>query len=421
MDRKGLEELQNKRIRRIVDHAYRNVPYYHDAFSARRITPETIDGVKQLGRLPTLTRQMIEENYPSRLLAPGVSAERVVVRRTSGTTGRPMEIVWDSEYCDMMAASRLMIMRSIGSSVFDRAVEIMYAGPLGAGPRRMNSRSRLRRILIGPISTPTLLTLRSKKLAFHESILEVEEALREFRPAAANSRPSYLRRLGVHLQSEGRSLQISKLVTGGEYLSDSVRKDLEGLFSSEVFDALGAQEFGALGMECSEHAGIHLFSDCFAFEFLKDGESASAGESAELVVTSLFNESMPLIRYRLGDTVVPEPEEECACGLSLPKLREISGRPDDGLQLPGGTRVPVGPVVDRIEEMGFRDYQLLQTGEKAVTVKLVEKQIGDEWTRRLLSYVRSVLGEDVQIKLEQWKEDEIPPKYRPVLRQFLTD
>ena len=419
--RRDLKQFQNKMLRRIVGHAYYNVPYYNAAYKQRQITPDQITSTEKLPLLPILTRGLVEANYPDGMLAQGSLTAATIIRRTTGTTGRALEIVWDSEYCDMMAASKLLLAQAMGTSLFDRTVEVLYAGPLETERTNQNKRSRLRRLLVGPTTTPRLLTFRSKKVAFRKSILEIEEQLRDYHPAAINSRPAYLRRLGVNLKECGRSLQFDKILAGGEVLSTSVRRDLEAFFDSEVFDALGSQELGALGVECREHNGIHLFSDCYAFEFIKDGETASAGEAADLVVTSLYNRAMPLIRYKLGDVVVPERDEECACGLSLPKLREISGRPDDGLQLPGGTQVPVGPVVDRIEEMGFRDYQVLQTGEQAVTVKLVEKQIGDEWTRRLLLYLRSVLGEDVQIKVEQWKEDDIPPKYRPVLRQFSAD
>jgi len=414
--RSELAELQGRKLRSLAHHACRTVPFYHDAFAEHNVTPDQIKNVEQLRLLPILTRQDIQDNYPDRMLASGRSTDGTIIRRTSGTTGRPLEIVWDNEYCDAIAALRMVIVQSLGLSLLDKTVEIQYYGPeetgLGAKPRG----SRLRKILAGPVMTSTLSTLRSKKTGFHRSILEVEKELSRFRPAAINCRPSYLRRLGLHLDREGKKLQVRRILAGGEYLSSSVREELEGFFDSEVFNALGSQELGALGMECGEHSGIHLFSDYFAFEFLRDGEPASAGEAAELIVTSLHNKMMPLIRYRLGDVVVPESNVDCACGLGLPKLREVRGRPDDGLELPDGTRIPTGPVVDYIESLGLRDYQLIQTGKDSVLVKLVQEQDTKQTVQKLVSYVQSLFGDGVQIKLEDWKEDDIPPKYRPVMR-----
>src|SRR5208337_3181093 len=341
--------------------------------------------------------------YPERMLASGRPTEGTIIKHTSGTTGRPLEIVWDNEYCDRTAALRMVIVQSLGVSLLDKTVDIQYYGPEETGPSAKSKGSRLLKILTGPVMTPTLFTLRSRKTGFHRSILEVERELFRLRPAAIYCRPSYLRRLGLHLEREGKNLQVRRIFAAGEYLSNSVRRELEGFFDSEVFNALGCQELGPLGMECGEHSGIHLFSDYFAFEFLRDGEPASAGEAAELIVTSLHNKTMPLIRYKLGDVVVPESDVDCACGLGLPKLREVRGRPDDGLELPDGTRIPTGPVVDYIESLGLRDYQLIQTGKDSVLVRLVQEQDTRQTVQKLVSYVQSLFGDSVQVKLEEWK------------------
>lgn len=411
-----LAELQGRKIRSLVHHAYRTVPFYHDAFVKRAITPDQIRSAEQLRLLPVLTRQDIQDNYPHRIPSSGRSTDGTIIRHTSGTVGRPLEIAWDNEDCDRNTARHLVMAQSLGLSFLDKTVDILYLGPEKPGPSTTPEMSRLRKILIGPVTTPMIFTLRLRKTGFRRSVLEVEKELLRLRPAAIYSRPSYLRRLGSHLDREGKKLQVGKILAGGEYLSSSVRKELEGYFDSEVFNGLGAQELGTLGVECREHRGIHLFSDQFAFEFLRDGDPASAGEAAELVITSLYNKTMPLIRYRLGDVVVPESDVDCACGLCLPKLREIRGRPDDGLELPDGTRIPVGPVVDRIESLGLRDYQLIQTGEDSVLVKLVQAQDTGQAVQELVSYVQSLFGDSVQVNLEEWKVDDIPPKYRPVMR-----
>jgi hypothetical protein len=66
--------------------------------------------------------------------------------------------------------------------------------------------------------------------------------------------------------------------------------------------------------------------------------------------------------------------------------------------------------------LGLRDYQLIQTGKDSVLVKLVQAQDTIQAVRELVSYVQSLFGDDVQIKLEEWKEDDTPPKYRPAMR-----
>jgi phenylacetate-CoA ligase len=298
-----LAELQGWKLRSLVHHAYRTVPFYHDAFVKRAITPDRIRSAEQLRLLPVLTRQDIQDNYPHRMLSSRRSTAGTVIRHTSGTIGRPLEIAWDKEDCDRNTARHLVMAQSLGLSFLDKTVDILYLGPEKPEPSKTPEMSRLRKILIGPIATPMIFTLRSRKTGFRRSVLEVEKELLSLRPAAIYSRPSYMRRLGSHLDREGKKLRVGKILAGGEYLSNSVRKELEGYFDSEVFNGLGAQELGTLGVECREHCGIHLFSDHFAFEFLSDGEPASAGEAAELVITSLYNKTMPLIGYKLGTSL----------------------------------------------------------------------------------------------------------------------
>ena len=398
---------------------YENVPLYHDWFRARNLLPEEIKTTDQLRLLPVLTRQTIEDNYPGRILSVKARIENVVRRTTSGTTGKPLEVLWDNEYCDTISSLRLLSVWFTGTSHLAKTVEIQYFGSDSPEPRRRSASRRARKILFGPMVAPKLLTLRASKMGFRKSITEVEEELLRIHPAAVESRPSYLRRLGLHLKNGGRTLGVKKIVSDGEYLSKQVREDLADLFQAEVFDFYGANELGPLALECGAHAGKHLNMDYFVFEFLKNGEPVSPGEQAEVLITPLYNKTMPLLRYRVGDLVIPDSDDSCECGLHLPRLKEVLGRPNDGLVLPDGTQIPTGVVVDYIEDtVRLREYQLIQTARNSILLKLKEEQ--DVLTVRTLvsTYLKSLFGDDLGLSVETWKEDDIPPKYRPVIRRF---
>jgi phenylacetate-CoA ligase len=413
-----LKKLQDKKVRLLARTIFESVPLYHDFFRDSGLLPEDVKGLEDLGQLPILTRDGIQANFPGRILRTDGNVEEMIHRKTSGTSGTPLEVIWDNKYCDVVAALRMMNVRAIGASHLDRTIEVRYFGPVtdNVDPPDLRRKSKVRRVLIGPLLTPTLLSLRAKTLGFHKSIKEIEEPLSRLRPAAIHCRPSYLRRFGLHLEEEGRRLQIPRIVSSGEYLSKRSREELKETFQADVYDAYGAQELGPLGLECGEHAGIHLISDYFAFEFLRAGERVSPGEAGELIVTALHNETMPLVRYRIGDIVVSEADGRCACGSYLPRIREIQGRPDDGLVLPDGTRMPTGTVVNQIENaFGLRDYQIVQRKSGALLVRLRREQDDPDTSKALGSYFRSLLGADLSIETEVWSEDEMPPKYRPVV------
>jgi phenylacetate-CoA ligase len=87
----------------------------------------------------------------------------------------------------------------------------------------------------------------------------------------------------------------------------------------------------------------------------KDEEEVSPGERGEVVYTSLFNHSMPIIRYAIGDVAVVS-DEECSCGRSLPLMKVVEGRKSSLLLLPGGRVMSPLAFANTITRFELRDY-----------------------------------------------------------------
>ncbi len=202
---------------------------------------------------------------------------------------------------------------------------------------------------------------------------------------------------------------------------------LEELTSARYSTLMEARESGALGFECSEHSGIHLNSDYYVFEFSHQSEERAGGipssveaiDYHEILITGLHNYSMPLIRYRQDDIVkVDEDGEKCGCGSYLPRLRQIQGRTDDEFVRVDGTRIPPGTIMEYIESvLQVRDYQLIQRSKDRVSVMLNLTTNRPQKADAISSYLRQILGEDVRLEFEEWKNEEMPAKYRPVVTE----
>jgi phenylacetate-CoA ligase len=175
-------------------------------------------------------------------------------------------------------------------------------------------------------------------------------------------------------------------------------------------------EFTGLGSECKFHNGMHMYADYFVFEFLGgDGQPADEGERAELVVTGLVDDTMPLIRYRLGDIVVKDADNPCPCGSSLPRLRQIDGRASDGLVTSMGELIPPNPIVEYLEStLGLREFQLVQENQTELLLK-VHGRLNENITESVREYVSLVLGGEVLLRTESWMKEEMPIKLRPVM------
>jgi len=92
------------------------------------------------------------------------------------------------------------------------------------------------------------------------------------------------------------------VATAAGSLEPHVRELIQGVFRAEVFDQYGSREVSGMATECERHEGMHVPLQSVLVEVLRrDGTPAEPGETGRIVVTSLVNYAMPLIRYEIGD------------------------------------------------------------------------------------------------------------------------
>ena len=116
---------------------------------------------------------------------------------------------------------------------------------------------------------------------------------------------------------------LRSVVYVGEALDEDTRSALVAELGLEVFAYFGASETSALGVECGAHDGVHLFTDYNVIELSTPTRGAGSGE---IVVTTLNQQGLPLLRYPLKDLVNVK-AGLCSCGLPYPRV-DITGRTD---------------------------------------------------------------------------------------------
>ena len=159
----------------------------------------------------------------------------------------------------------------------------------------------------------------------------------------------------------------------------------------EVFGYYGATETSSLGAECSAHDGIHVFTDHNVIEVAKDDLSSSTGE---IVVTSLKQRTLPLLRYALRDEIAVR-AGLCSCGLDYPRI-EVVGRADDSFSILG-LKVHYAPVLDAVYEQadstGLMQLQVTRHDKEALTIVLPDRLRSLEDAMR-----RTVLDRDRELE-----------------------
>ena len=150
----------------------------------------------------------------------------------------------------------------------------------------------------------------------------------------------------------------------------------------EAFDIYGLSEITGpgVGIECSEHQGLHIFEDHFYPEIIDPdtGEVLPDGEEGELVLTTLSKRAMPLIRYRTRD-ITPLYTEACACGRTMRRIARIGRRSDDMFIIRGINVFPsqIENALLQIEGT-LPHYQIILTREKGLDEMEVQVEVTPE-------------------------------------------
>ena len=212
------------------------------------------------------------------------------------------------------------------------------------------------------------------------------------------------------------------VATAAGCLLPHMRELIQRVFRTGVFDQYGSREVAGIATECARHEGLHVPLQAVLVEVLRDdGTPTEPGETGRIVVTSLVNYAMPLIRYDIGD-LGAWAESPCSCGRVWPLLREITGRISDTFVAADGTLV-AGEYLNYVFYLQdwVEKFQVVQESARQVRARIVRRkdlpEVGDAEAAGLEEMVKKVhlaLGDDCHVAFEF--VDDIEPsasgKYR---------
>ncbi|MFO7773955.1 MAG: hypothetical protein R6V59_08525 [Dehalococcoidia bacterium] len=361
-----LEELQQRRLARLLDWATRKSPFYRDLCSAHRMSPPY-----SLQDFPIMDKKTYMEHFDEIVTDPRLRLARLQehmanvsgdeyylgeyrVLTTAGSSGHKTVIVFNRKEWSAQEAASMRIASMMGVLPFSKKrPKIVTIG----SPSPLHDSYRL------PLSMDIGL-YRYHVLPATAPIEELVQRLNLLQPYILRGFPSMLGLL-VTEQLQGR-LHISPSIVagGGEPLTMELRRQLHAVWQSSVFDIYGTQE-GLRAMECNLDQGMHIFEDLGIVEVVdEDNRPVPDGSLGhKILFTSLVGFTQPVIRYEISDMMVLAPEP-CPCGQPFRRILAINGRNDDVLYLEGlaGNQVAVHPVhfwnvLESFEEI--RQYQVV--------------------------------------------------------------
>jgi len=396
--RDQIEELQSRRLRRLVEHAYTHVPYYRRVMDERGIQPTDIRSTDDLRKLPVLTKAAIRAAGDA-MLAAGIPGTQLRPMSTSGSTGEPLLFysTLDDQFSHGMARA-LRAFQWAGTRMGGRYATL-------ARPRRFDSqRERMLHLI-------SLRLRRAVELDYgslsDEHIALLARQLRKGHFTCLDGTPPLLSLLAGFIRSRGlEAPHIESIVCSGEQLYPHERRLLREVLGSEPFSVYSSYEVFEIAAECEAHAGLHVHAEDVLVEVVDEaGMPAPSGHAGLILVTNLHNDAMPFIRYALGDigTLDAAP---CACGRQLPRLVGVVGRASELIVAPDGRRIFAADLgLESFGASGVRQFRIVQHETDSVVALViwhtdVSRASRAERERRLEEMLRGRLGQGIDVKIE---------------------
>ncbi|MBE0634898.1 phenylacetate--CoA ligase family protein [Candidatus Bipolaricaulota bacterium] len=360
----------------LVRNAYQNSSSYRQTLDKAGLSVDGFRQVEDLQRLPIVDKGTLFHQFPLRdVLHRRADPSRCVRAGTSGSTGLP-----------------LYVFMSKGEAFF-RQVLLLFAW-------RRARRLRLPLTIadvgscIEAEDTVSLTKGGLVKIVRISIAIPAEQQLQhlmQHRPNILTGYPTSLRVLAEAIRSKsGRTPFLKLLATRGEVLHDETRVFLENAFGCRVSDYYNCEEVGNMAWECPADASVlHVNTDACVLEIVDEsGHPAALGVEGRVIVTNLFNCTMPFIRYDLHDRgqILHQGGTRCACGSRNPSMAVLQGRDDDYVYLPDGRKVSprliattVGRAMVRRSpqtrfDLAFRRFQVVQDARDQLTIRIIPEQ-----------------------------------------------
>jgi phenylacetate-CoA ligase len=401
LTREELAKIQLSRLRSIVSLAYENVELTRQRMQARNVTPESIQSLADIVRLPFMEKSDLRDTYPYGLFARPM---RDVVRlhASSGTTGKPIVVgytredmqVWVSVMARTLSAAGIhpgdIVQNCFGYGLFTGGLGAHYgAEALGATVIPISGGNTERQLLV----------------------------MQDFGVTGIFSTPSYFLHLieAIEGTPQGfRNLKLRVGVFGAEPWTEEMRARIQERAGIKAYDIYGLTEIIGPGVatECACQSGLHVFEDHFLMEIVdpKTGEVLPDGEEGELVLTTLSKQATPMIRFRTHDitSILVTP---CPCGRTLRRIQRVSHRSDDMMIIRGVNVFPsqIEAALLRVEQT-LPHYQILLTRKQGldqmeVQVEVTESMFRDrvsameQLQKKLANAIDHVVGLRVDVRL----------------------
>ncbi|MFC1964854.1 phenylacetate--CoA ligase family protein [Chloroflexota bacterium] len=379
-------------LRKLLLHAYHNVPYYTEILEETGIVKNDEVDLSRFCEMPILTKEIIREQQ-EHLVSRDNKNRRRYYNSSGGSTGEPIRFIQDDSYARWGNAALVFWYKNmLGIDEPEVMKVILWGSERDLFQGGVGWKKKMAHWLTNTVF------LNSFRMTEDDMVRYIER-INSYKPDLIRGYAGSLYELCRYAETKGVKVYAPKaVVSSAEMLTDEMREKIEMVFCTKVYDYYGSRETNNIAGECRE-GFMHILNFHNYVEVLNsDNQPVKEGEEGRVIVTNLHNYSMPFIRYDIGDMAVPG-LEECKCGSHLPTLGKITGRVterfirEDGAIMSGAALTLTFNLMEWVKE-----FQIIQEAYKKVRIVIVLKGSENESDKKgIEDKMKILLGEDCQI------------------------
>jgi phenylacetate-CoA ligase len=427
LNQNELERYKDKALKNIILKAY-NVPLYRNKYKKLGLTQADIKGIKDITKLPFISRQDISNNYPDGVVSPDFNVDRGHIICTGGTTTKYCCNSGSDPVCtytdtpSLLRGSLITTRENRFYNLNMRKTRFAHIGNFN--PYKFDEVFEKNVIKYAKtfFSFDNYLNIQASNKT-HELI----EKLESFNPDVIISYPAIFQDIAYLKRKEfGMNINPKLLFVGGAMLDNYTKNYVETAFNCRMYNTYASCESGAeIAFECTE-GNWHIHSDFFHLEAIDENkELVNPGERGRLVITKLWGTGTPIIRYTgMEDWITLGNGEKCSCGLNSPIFgRPVEGRILSNIILPDGRIIPpsqflyITDVLNNLKSFKVKKYQIIQNKLDEINILIeIDEDLRnkypsfDEISKKIKNIYEKNIGSKVKLNIIEIDKIEDDPE-----------
>ena len=384
--------IQKERLFNILDFAIKNIPYYKELARKRNIILSKNTIFNDIRQFPILTKEIIRENWKS--LHLNLDKINYAITMSGGTTREPIKIVQDRTF---------FVKGNAATRVFNEI------GNYYKGDQLVKLWGDEKEIIRDTKGIFNVLLNRSRNITFQKAFVMSDLIISKFIGEINQKKPKVLLgyiqsiyAMAMYLKRKNLKIhQLESIITSAGVLSDEMKKYIGNIFNCRVYNRYGSREMGIIATSCEKSDKLHINMFQKYVEILDNNNNTLIEhETGNIILTTLINYSMPLIRYKIGDRGSLD-LTQCPCGIGVTRLDKVIGRVVDIFKTEKGELID-GEYFARLFYFmeDIKKFQIIQKSLNQIDVYLVT--VGGRWLNSVIETeitqkINLVMGSNCQV------------------------